>query len=91
MESVTVEFLNRSTRTGEVNNRMEFHTHFSDGKVQDSSVVMSHMDTLIDFLFEEEVMKRESSIVSMTDGCAGQYRSGTAYYFLACLCFKHKI
>ena len=58
LESVAVEFLNRSTRTGELNNRMEFHTHFSDGKVQDSSVVMSHMDTLIDFLFEEEVMKR---------------------------------
>ena len=91
LERVDVEFLNRSTRTGEVNNRMEFHTHFNDGKIQDSSVVMSHMDTLIDFLFKEEVMNRGSSIVSMTDGCAGQYRSGTAYYFLAYLCFRHKI
>ena len=31
LEGVAVEFLNRSTRTRELNNRMEFYTHFSDG------------------------------------------------------------
>ena len=61
LEGVAVQF--RSTRTVELNSRMEFHTHFDDGKVQDGSVVVTQGHIDFDFLLKEEVMKEGSSIV----------------------------
>ena len=50
--------------------KMEFHTHMSDGKLQDSSIVHSHMDKLICFLKEKNIINDKKVLLYChTDGC----------------------
>jgi hypothetical protein len=71
--------------------RMEFHSHFSDNSKQDAATTHEHMDHLVNLLFEKGVMKRGSWMLDNTDGCAKQYRCGTALYLLALLAVTHGI
>ena len=70
---------------------MEFHTYLSDGKQQDSAVVNDHMESLIQVLKKEKILKDGGVIMCTSDGCAAQYRCATAYQFLSSLAYKYKI
>ena len=87
LEGVAVKFF----RQGNEKSTMEFHTYLSDGKQQDSAVVNNHMEKLIVFLRNENVLKPGGHIYCHSDGCASQYRCSTAYYFLSALAYKYKI
>ena len=56
---------------------MEFYSYLSDGKQQDSSVVQNHVTKLIEYLKVNKILGANSTLLSTTDGCAAQYRSGT--------------
>ena len=71
--------------------QMDFHTYLSDGKIQNAAVVNLNMEKLILFLKEEGVLVDDSIIYCHSDGCAEQYRSGTAFYFLSTLALKYNI
>jgi hypothetical protein len=71
--------------------RMEFHSHFSDNSKQDAATSHEHMDLLVNLLFQKGVMKRGSWMLDNTDGCAKQYRCGTALYLLALLAVTYDI
>ena len=71
--------------------QLDFHTYLSDGKQQDSSVVRHHMEMLINFLMEEEVLKKGGRILEHSDGCAAQYRCSTSFYFMSVLAYKYGI
>ena len=75
-------------REGDVKSTLEFHTYLSDGKQQDSAVVNNHMEKLIQFLLEENVLKVGGHMYCHSDGCGVQYRCSTAYYFLSALSYK---
>ena len=70
IEGVAVQMVTDS----ESNSRStSFHTYFSEGKQQDSSVVFNHMQKLIKFLKKEGVLKTGSTILCNTDGCSGKF------------------
>ena len=71
--------------------QMDFHTFISNGKQQDSAVVFNHFQKLIKFLKDEGVIANGCTILCNTDGCAQQYRCGSAFYFLSALCYTHKL
>ena len=87
LEGVAVEFCNNN----DGNKTMEFHTYLSDGRQQDSAVVNNHMEKLILFLMAEGVLKEGGRLLCHTDGCASQYRCGTAYYYLSSLAYRYRI
>jgi hypothetical protein len=70
---------------------MEFHSHFSDNSKQDAATTHEHMDRLVNLLLERGVLKRGSWVLDHTDGCAKQYRCGTALYLLALLAVSYGI
>ena len=70
---------------------MEFHTLFSDGKRQDSAVVLNHMEKLIKKLKKDGVLKDGGYLYSQSDGAASQHRSSSIYALLAQLAYKYKI
>jgi hypothetical protein len=70
---------------------MDFHSPFSDNSKQDAATTHKHMDKLINLLFQKGVMKRGSWMLDNTDGCAKQYRCGTALYLLALLAVTNGI
>jgi hypothetical protein len=70
---------------------MEFHSHFSDNSKQDAATTHEHMDRLVSLLLERGVLKRGGWVLDHTDGCAKQYRCGTALYLLALLAVSYGI
>jgi hypothetical protein len=70
---------------------METHSHFSDCSRQDSRTVFQNMKTLIEVLFKEEKLQKNSFVLDHTDGCAKQYRSATAMYLLSVLAVAYQI
>ena len=65
---------------------MEFHSYFSDGKQQDSSVVHNHtMTKLIEYLKVNKILGTNGTLLGTADGCAAQYRSGTTLT----ICYLH--
>ena len=87
LEGVAIEFF----RNDDTEKTMEFHTYLSDGKQQDSAVVNNHMEKLIIFLMDEGILKEGGRLFCHTDGCASQYRCGTAYYYMSVLAYNYKI
>ena len=87
LEGVAVKFFPSADDT----TTMEFHSYFSDGKQQDSSVVHNHMTKLIQYLKVNKILATNGTLLCTTDGCAAQYRSGTAYYLLSALSVTHGI
>jgi hypothetical protein len=64
---------------------MESQSHFSDKSKQYASTTHAHMLVLLEYLFENNVMKIGSTEWQDTDGCGKQYRCGTALYLLSLL------
>ena len=69
----------------------DFHSFLSDDKTQLSSTVHWHMEKLICILLETKILLRGGRILGITDGCAKQYKSATAVYFLSTLAVKYNI
>jgi hypothetical protein len=67
---------------------MNFHSHFSDGKMQNAATTNRHMEVLINQLSNEGVMMQGGRILDNTDGCAKQYRCATALYLLSAISTK---
>jgi hypothetical protein len=91
----TLESLTAYAETHEIWNlnepRMEFHSHFSDNSKQDAATTHEHMDRLVNLLLQRGVLKCGGWILDHTDGCAKQYRCGTALYLLALLAVSYGI
>ena len=68
------------------------HLSLIDCKQQDSLVVHNHMTKLIEYLKVNKILGTNGTLLcTSTDGCAAQYRSGTAYYLLSALAASHSI
>jgi hypothetical protein len=94
MEGSSVEFFSapaivnaEANPTGDYSGSitMESQSHFSDESKQDASTTHAHMLVLLEYLFENNVMKIGSTEWQNTDGCGKQYRCGTALYLLSLL------
>jgi len=86
LEGVAVQFQKSAEQK-----QMDFHTFISNGKQQDAAVVHNHFDKLLKFFKSEGLLQEGSTIFCNTDGCSGQYRCGTAFYFLSSLSYTHKL
>ena len=69
---------------------MEFHSYLSDRKLQDSSTVQNHMKHLVERLKSFAILKEGMTMNDVSDGCAAQYQSGSAFYFLSVLSYTEK-
>jgi hypothetical protein len=65
--------------------RMVFHSHFSDDSRQDAATTHAHMTVLFDELRSIGELMAGLTVWDDTDGCAKQYRCGTAIYLLSVL------
>jgi len=65
--------------------RKEYHSFFSDDSKQDAVTTYSNMEKLFLKLFEQSAIKKGSTNFDNTDGCAKQYRCGTALFMLTVL------
>ncbi len=81
------KFANEANPTGDYSGSitMESQSRFSDESKQDASTTHAHMLVLLEYLFENNVMKIGSTEWQDTDGCGKQYRCGTALYLLSLL------
>ena len=70
---------------------MEFCSYFSDGKLQDSSVVHNHITELFEYLKVNKILGTNGTLLCTTDRCAAQYAPCTAYYLLSALAVSHGI
>jgi hypothetical protein len=70
---------------------MHFHSHFSDGSMQNAATTYFHMEVLVKYLLKEAVLKEGGYMFDNTDGCAKQYRCATALHLLSMLAVKYKI
>ena len=70
---------------------IEMHSHFSDSSRQDAT--NAHMKVELQYLEDMGILKRDSTgtILDDTDGCAKQYRSGTALYLNSLLATTHGV
>ena len=65
----------------------QFHTFLSSHPQQDSAVVHHNSVKLLEHLKRNHLIRKGSTILCCTDGCAVQHRCGTAFHwmsFLAC-------
>ncbi|OEU12086.1 hypothetical protein FRACYDRAFT_244336 [Fragilariopsis cylindrus CCMP1102] len=74
---------------GETETTSHFYSFLKDSKIQNAATTDKHMDRLIKILKNKNVLK--DRLYETTDGCAGQYRSATALWFLSALSAKHNI
>ena len=74
---------------GEDNVVTNFYSFLSDKKKQNAATTDNHMDRLIKKLKQDKVLT--TRIYETTDGCSGQYRCGTALWFMSALSAKHNI
>ena len=77
--------------TGKNELTFDFHSFLSDDRTQLSSTVHWHMEKLIDILIKTKILKSGGRLFGTTDGCAKQYTSSTAVYFLSALAVKYNI
>lgn len=72
---------------------MEMHSHFSDSSRQDARTTYAHMKVELQYLEDLGILKKDGTgtIVDDTDGCAKQYRSGTALYLNSLLATTHGV
>ena len=90
IESHTPESL--ATEGGNIEATIKFHSHFSDDCRQDATSTHANMDALIKHLKLSGRLKEEISVMfDGTDGCAKQYRSGTALFLLSLHAAMHRI
>ena len=68
-----------------------FHLHLSDSKLQNAATTTCHLTTLLDQLFQNNIMLRHGTMWDQTDGCGKQYRCSVAYYLLSVLSVKFQI
>ena len=64
---------------------MEFHSHFADESKQNAASTHTNMEVLIQLLIKNGRFKTQPLILDHTDGCAKQYRCGTALYLMSLL------
>jgi len=65
--------------------QLDFHSFLSDSNIQEARAVFFHLKQLIIDLRRKNKLKPGSRVLCITDGCAKQYRSATAIYFMSCL------
>ena len=65
--------------------KMVFHSHFSDDSRQDAATTHAHMHTLFSELRGIGELCAGLTVWDDTDGCAKQYRCGTAFFLLSVL------
>lgn len=88
IEGSGVEF-----HTADGKTRLETHSHFSDDSDQNAATTHAHMCKLITKLLEMEAMKPDGTWIMFdeTDGCAKQYRCGTALFLMSLLAVTYRI
>ena len=70
---------------------LDFHSFLSDSKVQHASTVYNHMDKLLAKLKTLGALKDHGKVLSMTNGCASQYRSATSLFWMVMNTKKHNV
>ena len=65
----------------DLNDNLEFHSHFSDGSRQDVSITHAHIVNVLIEPRNNNQLKERCTIWESTDGCCKQYRCGTALFF----------
>jgi hypothetical protein len=70
---------------------MVMHSHFSDTSRQDARTTHTHLKALLDYLFQEYLIRQGWLVLDDTDGCAKQYRSATALYLLSLIAVTYRI
>ena len=70
---------------------LDFHSFLSDSKVQHASTVYNHMDKLLAKLKTLGALKDHGRVLSMTDGCASQYRSATSLFWMVMNAKKYNV
>ena len=70
---------------------MEFHSFLSSHTNQDAGVVRSHLQKLLEHLQSNKVIKKGTTVMCNTNGCAAQYRCGTAFHFMTSLACQFEI
>ncbi len=68
-----------------------FHSHFSDGSMQNAATTYFHMEVLSLYLKNQGALKEGGYRFGNTDGCAKQYRCATALHLLSMLSAKYNI
>ena len=63
--------------------RLQFHSHFSDDNIQDTSTTNAHMMKMLDNLKHNSQKISGCTIWKSTDRCSKQYRCGSTLYFLS--------
>ena len=70
---------------------MNFHSHLSDYSLQNAALTHQHMNVLLDYLFNKNVIKQGSTLYCNSDGSSKQYRCANALYYLSMLSTKFNI
>ena len=86
LEGVAVRYLDDK---GE--QQLDFHSFISSNTQQDSAVVHHHSLELFKHLKANKLIKKGTTILCNTDGCAAQYRCGTAFHFLSTSANKFEV
>jgi len=68
--------------------RKEYHSFFSDDSKQDAVTTHNNMEKLFLSLLERRVTRKKATNWDNTDGCAKQYRCGTALFMLTILAMQ---
>jgi hypothetical protein len=69
----------------------QFHSHSSDGSMQNAATTYFHTEVLILYLRNQAALKERGYMFGNTDGYAKQYRFATALHLLSMLAVKHNI
>jgi hypothetical protein len=83
----SLEDFDKSNNKSDLKTIHEFHSHFLDNSKQDAATTHAHMPVLFDLLKRLRRIKGlvRTLLLDNTDGCAKQYRCGTALFLLSLL------
>ena len=69
----------------------QFHSHFSDSKIQNAGSTHQHMNVLLSYMKDYGLIVKGGTLYCNSDGAAKQYRCANALYYLSCLATKYGI
>jgi hypothetical protein len=79
----SLEASDKSNNKSDVKTVHGFHSHFSDNSKQDPATTHAHMPVIFDLLKSlGQIRELQPLLLDSMDGCAKQYRCGTASFLL---------
>ena len=70
---------------------MYFHSHLLDSSIQNAGSTHQHMTVLMNYLSNQKLLCKGSTLYCNTDGAAKQYRCANALCYLSFLSAKYDI